>query len=587
MASDTLLGENLLQAAISFMDLVAERGRMSEGEAPRNLMDMLAPASQALSEAFKSYTEETARWAIAEERLRADWADISQYAIKRLVGLAGEPLVDTSTDKRFRDPAWRDTPLFDILAQAYLLFSRWLVEVVDAAEGLNPHRHDIARFYARQIADALAPSNFLFTNPEVLRATVETNGKNLLDGLANLKKDFSQGGWRLSQTDMDAFEVGGNIATTPGKVVFQNDLMQLIQYDPQTEEVYRRPLVIVPPWINKYYILDLTKEKSFIRWAVSKGYTVFVISWVNPDKSLAHKTFEDYMREGIFEALDAVEQATGERDVNMIGYCIGGTLLATTLAHMAARGDKRVKSATYFATQVDFSEPGDLKVFIDETQIDTINQLMGERGGILPASVMAHTFNLLRPNDLIWNYVVGNYLMGRTPPPFDLLYWNADATRMPQKMHLYYLSECYLKNRLASGEMEFAGEKLDLSKITCPIYIQSSRGDHIAPYRSVYRAVHLYGGPVNFTLAGSGHIAGVINPPEAKKYQHWTNDELPETADGWLETATEHPGSWWPHWERWLRKKSGKKVPARKPGDGKLNPIEDAPGSYVRVQAWD
>ncbi|GAK44088.1 poly(R)-hydroxyalkanoic acid synthase, class I [Tepidicaulis marinus] len=581
------LGENLLKAAIDFMELMAERGRTEDGKPPQSVMDILGPASAALAEAFKSYTVETARWAIAEEQLRHDFSDVSEYALKRMVGLADTPLIDTSKDKRFRHPAWRETPLFDILAQSYLLFSQWFISVVDAAEGLNPHRHDIARFYARQIVDALSPSNFLFTNPEVLRATVETNGKNLVDGLQNLRADFANGNWRLTQTDMDAFEIGRNIATTPGKVVYQNDLMQLIQYDPATEEVHQRPLVIVPPWINKYYILDLTEEKSFIKWAISKGYTVFVISWVNPDKSLSHKTFEDYMREGILEALDAVEKATGERDVNMIGYCIGGTLLSATLAYMAAKKDKRVKSATFFATQTDFTEAGDLKVFIDETQIDTVNNLMGERGGILPASVMAHTFNLLRPNDLIWNYVVGNYLMGRTPQPFDLLFWNADATRMPQKMHLFYLSECYLKNGLAEGSMELGGEKLDLSKVTCPVYLQSSRGDHIAPYKSVYKSVHLFGGKVTFTLAGSGHIAGVINPPAAKKYQYWANAELPETADEWLAGATEHKGSWWPDWERWLRKKSGKKVPARIPGDGALKVIEEAPGSYVRVHAKD
>lgn len=581
------LGANLLKAAIDFMELMAERGRTEDGKPPQSVMEILGPASAALAEAFKSYTVETARWAVAEERLRHDFSDVSEYALKRMVGLADAPLIDTSKDKRFRHPAWRETPLFDILAQGYLLFSQWFISVVDAAEGLNPHRHDIARFYARQIVDALSPSNFLFTNPEVLRATVESNGKNLVDGLQNLRADFANGNWRLTQTDMNAFEIGRNIATTPGKVVYQNDLMQLIQYDPVTEEVHQRPLVIVPPWINKYYILDLTEEKSFIKWAVSKGYTVFVISWVNPDKSLSHKTFEDYMHEGILEALDAVEKATGERDVNMIGYCIGGTLLSATLAYMAAKKDKRVKSATFFATQTDFTEAGDLKVFIDETQIDTVNNLMGERGGILPASVMAHTFNLLRPNDLIWNYVVGNYLMGRTPQPFDLLFWNADATRMPQKMHLFYLSECYLKNGLAEGSMELGGEKLDLSKVTCPVYLQSSRGDHIAPYKSVYKSVHLFGGKVTFTLAGSGHIAGVINPPAAKKYQYWANAELPETAEEWLAGAAEHKGSWWPDWERWLRKKSGKKVPARVPGDGKLKVIEEAPGSYVRVHAKD
>ena len=405
--------------------------------------------------------------------------------------------------------------------------------------------------------------------------------------MKNLKNDLNREGGILNvtQSDTTAFSVGGNIAVTPGKVIYQNDIIQLIQYSPMTEEVHEVPLLIIPPWINKFYILDLTEKKSFVKWCLEKGYTVFMISWVNPDETLAQKSFADYMDEGILAALDAVQCQTGAEKVNTIGYCIGGTLLSATLGYMAAHKDKRIKSATFFAAQSDFTDAGDLRVFIDERQINTIEQQMKSQNGILGAASMVQVFNLLRSNDLIWNYVVRNYLLGQDPAPFDLLYWNADATRMPEKLHLYYLRECYIKNALSRGNMVLNDTKIDLSKVKTPVYIQSSRNDHIAPYKSIYRSAHLYGGPVRFVMAGSGHIAGVINPPAAKKYQHWLNKDLPEEVDQWLDGAKEHKGSWWPDWEKWLRRKSGTKIPALDPKIGPLTPIEDAPGSYVKLLA--
>jgi polyhydroxyalkanoate synthase len=384
---------------------------------------------------------------------------------------------------------------------------------------------------------------------------------------------------------MDAFKLGENIGVTPGKVVYQNDLMQLIQYNPSTDKVLKRPLLIGPPWINKFYILDLKPENSFIRWAVKQGYTVFIASWVNPDSKLAQKTFEDYMREGIFAALDAVASATGINKINTIGYCIGGTLLSATLAYMAATGDDRVNSATFFAAQADFSEAGDLQIFIDDEQLESMRQTMEQAGGVLEGKKMGTTFNMLRANDLIWSFVVSNYLLGKEPAPFDLLYWKSDTTRMPEATHLFYLRQFYKNNALSQGKMSFDNVKLDLGKVKIPIYLQSAKEDHIAPFRSVYKSTKLFKGPIRYIIAGSGHIAGVINPPSAKKYQYWTNDKLPATVEEWQAGAVEHPGSWWGDWDKWLSKLSGRKVPARKPGGGKLKTLGDAPGTYVKVKA--
>ncbi len=507
---------------------------------------------------------------------------------RRAVGEPAAPVIEPEpSDRRFRHPQWTDNPAFDFIKQFYLITGRWVHEQVRSVPGLAEADRKKIDFYLGQFLDAVAPSNFVMTNPEVLQETIESNGQNLIRGLDNLAADLERGQGRLAirMTDLDAFEIGRNLATAPGKVVFQNDIIQLIQYTPTTEKVHKRPLLIVPPWINKFYILDLKPENSFVRWVVAQGYTVFVVSWVNPDARLAEKAFDDYMREGILAAVSAVEQATGVAEVNAIGYCIGGTLLGATLAYMAAKKDRRIKSATFFAAQMDFTEAGDLKVFIDDGQIANLKQMMEQSGGVLDADAMFATFNLLRANDLIWSFVINNYLMGKPPRPFDLLYWNSDQTRMPAKLHLYYLRECYQENSLARGAMVLEGTPLDLAKVKIPVYLQSSRDDHIAPARSVYKATRLFGGPVTFIVAGSGHIAGVVNPPAANKYQYWTAEHLPDDLDAWWDGAAEHPGSWWPAWQGWLAAKSGPMVPARQPGDGRLEPIEDAPGSYVKVRS--
>jgi polyhydroxyalkanoate synthase len=489
-------------------------------------------------------------------------------------------------DKRFKDEAWKENEVFDFIKQSYLLSARYVQDVVGHAEGLDRKTAQKVDFYSRQFIDAMSPSNFLLTNPEVLRKTAETGGENLLRGLNNLLGDLERGRGKLAikMTDTDAFKLGENIAVSPGKVVFQNELMQLIQYAPSTEQVLKRPLLILPPWINKFYILDLRPKNSLVRWAVSQGHTVFMVSWVNPAESLAEKGFEDYMKDGVFAALDAIEQATGEREVNAIGYCLGGTLLACTLPWMKRHGDDRIKSVTFFVTMTDFAEAGELSVFIDEEQLVQLEQKM-ERQGVLQGADMAQTFNMLRANDLIWSFVVNNYLLGNEPFQFDLLYWNSDATRMPARMHSYYLRNMYYANKLAKGELELAGERIDLGTVDVPAYFISTRDDHIAPWRSTYRGTQLLGGPKRFVLAASGHIAGVVNPPEGGKYSHWVNEALPPTPEEWFAGAQEMAGSWWPDWQRWVSALAPGTVPARQPGAGKLTPIEDAPGSYVRVKA--
>ncbi len=523
----------------------------------------------------------------AQFELWRGYMGLWESAAQRMLGGSPQPVVAPKAgDKRFRDKDWQENQIFDFIKQSYLLTANWMQKTVAQVEGLDPAKQKRAEFYTKQFADAIAPTNFVLTNPEVLRTTLQTNGENLVRGLDNLLADLERGQGQLSiRQSADAFVVGENIALTPGKVVFRNEFLELLQYTPTTEKVYERPLLIFPPWINKFYILDLRPENSFIKWLVGQGYTVFVASWVNPDKKMAQKSFEDYMREGIFAALGAVEKATGVRDPNVVGYCIGGTLLGATLAYMAKTGDDRIHSATFWAAQVDFSEAGDLKIFIDDAQLNSLKQQMTADGGVLEGRKMATTFNMLRANDLIWSFVVSNYLLGKTPAPFDLLYWNSDTTRMPEKMHLFYLRECYLDNKLALGKMTFGDVKLDLTKVKLPVYLQSAREDHIAPFRSVYKATKLFKGPVRFIMAGSGHIAGVINPPAGGKYQYWTNDKLPATVEDWQTGAQEHPGSWWPDWDNWLSKLSGKKIPARKPGSGKLKALCDAPGTYVKIKA--
>lgn len=544
-------------------------------EMTRNMMAHPEKVMQAQMDLWQSYVQL--------------WQNTAQRMLGHTDDATPAPAAAKKRDKRFKDQEWDENEIFSFIKESYLLTSSWMTETVGNVEGMDEKTSKKVDFYTRQFVDALSPSNFLMTNPVVLKETMATNGQNLVHGLENVLKDLERGKGKLniSMTDMDAFEVGRNVATTPGKVVMQTDLMQLIQYEPVTRQVHQRPILISPPWINKFYILDLQPKNSFIKWCTEQGLTVFVMSWVNPDEKLSDKTFEDYMNEGILAALDGIEQATGEREVTAIGYCLGGTLMATTLAYMGAIGDDRIKACTFFTAQVEFSEPGELGVFIDEEQISHLEQLMEEKG-YLDGAEMASSFNMLRANDLIWSFVVNNYLMGKDPFPFDLLFWNSDATRMPPKMHSFYLREMYQNNKLVQpGAIQMNGVGIDLSNVNIPVYMQAGKDDHIAPYKSVYKATKYFSGNTRFMLAGSGHIAGVVNPPEPVKYQYWTNDKRKkyDTPDEWLAEATETPGSWWPDWIKWMQKHSGKKVAARVPGDGKLAVLEDAPGSYVKVRS--
>jgi len=519
------------------------------------------------------------RLAEAQTALWRQYATLWQNAIQ---GDAAEPVAAPEKgDRRFKDAEWNENQVFDLLKQSYLITSRWLQKTVGEVDGLDDATRHKVDFYTRQFVDAMSPTNFFHTNPEVIRTTLETQGANLVSGLDNLIDDL-ESGKGIRQTDFDAFEVGKNLASTPGKVVFQNRLFQLIQYAPTTQETRELPLLICPPWINKYYILDLKPENSFVAWAVAQGFTVFMISWVNPDQSYAETSFEDYMNEGLVAAMEATLKATGQSKLNVIGYCVGGTLLATTLSVLAAKGDDRVNAATFFTSLVDFEEAGDLSVFIDEEQLKLLDEDMGE-SGVLNGRRIASAFNMMRANDLIWCFVVNNYLLGKDPIPFDLLFWNADGTNMPHAMHAYYLRNMYLKNLLAKpGALEMNGVPVDLRKIEVPTYILSTKEDHIAPWTSCYRLPQLIGGAKRFVLAQSGHVAGVVSAPGKTKYRHWTNSTLPKDPQAWLASATEVKGSWWPDWAAWLAKRSGKEVPARDPSKGPLKPIEDAPGSYVK-----
>ena len=526
----------------------------------------------------------------AQMNLWQDYMKLWQSTTARMLGEVSEPTIEPETgDRRFKDSAWDENQMFDFIKQSYLLSARWMQSTVGEVEGMDTKTAKKVDFYTRQFVDAMAPSNFVMTNPEVLRATMESGGENLVRGLENLLGDLERGKGRLAikMTDTEAFELGRNIAVTPGKVVFQTDLMQLIQYTPTTEKVHKRPLLIIPPWINKYYILDLREKNSFVRWATEEGFTVFIVSWVNPDEKLTAKSFEDYMVEGPLAAFDAIEKATGEVDVNVIGYCLGGTLLACTLAYMTAKKDTRVKSATFLTALTDFTESGELGVFIDEEQLTALEEKMSHTG-YLEGAHMATTFNMLRANDLIWSFVVNNYLLGKDPFPFDLLYWNSDSTRMPAAMHSFYLRKMYQENLLAKpGGLELKGVPIDLRKVKTPAFLLSTKEDHIAPWKSTYAATQLFSGPTRFVLAASGHIAGVVNPPAAGKYSHWTNAKNPASPDDWLGSAEEHAGSWWPEWAKWVSKFADGKVAARVPGDAKLKVIEDAPGSYAKVMIHD
>jgi len=576
-----------------------------------NLTQAMTRANTAISTAFVDQTKDAANWqpdplgmqaalndvwghlASQPETLREAHATLWQryaeiwqkHAAYMLTGNA--PDEGPVRDKRFKDPEWRSNPAFSMLRESYLATAEFITDLVNRTEGVDEATKRKAAFYIKQAVDAASPSNFLMTNPAALRALFQSGGESLVKGVENLAEDLKRGKGNLaiSQTDINAYRVGENVATAPGKVVFRNRVFELLQYDPTTERVHEVPLLIFPPWINKFYILDLQPKNSMIRWLTDKGHTVFLVSWVNPDEDMAGATFEDYMREGVYAATQAVKDAAGVDRMNAVGYCIGGTLLSATLAHMAKVGDTSIQSATFFAAQADFKLAGDLLIFSDDQAIKFLEDKMDQAGGVLDAQTMADTFNSLRSNDLVWNYVVDNYYVGKQPPPFDLLYWNADQTRMPKALHLFYLRKFYRDNALSEGKLELLGEKLSLKDVQIPIFMQSSKEDHIAPAASVYRTALSFGGPVEYIIAGSGHIAGVINHPAANKYQYWTNPNLKGAIEDWQAFAVEHPGSWWPHWDAWLREISGPDVDARKPGDGELQPLGDAPGEYVKVRS--
>ena len=570
------------QGSAAFAKL-AERPDSKPG--PYSSANEFSAASETLTALARQWLSDPAKLSEAQAHFIGQFAALWNNVLARMMGMPVAPLIEPgSGDNRFKDPDWTHNPFFSFCKQAYLLACQWAEDRLRETPDLDDRERHRAEFYLRQLTSAYAPSNFLATNPEVLRETFRSNGKNLVNGVALLAEDMgrSQDLMKISQTDTNAFELGRNLATTPGKVVFQTDLLQLIQFASTTDKVRERPLLMIPPWINKYYILDLTAQKSFIKYVVDQGFTVFVVSWVNPDERLADKTFEDYILEGILAAGEAVRQETGLQQINVLGYCVGGTALSTGIAYLAQRGEEPFKSCTLLTTQVDFSLAGDLLLFTDETQLDGLDALMSERG-FLDGSRMANVFNMMRPRDLIWPYVINNYMLGKKPFPFDLLYWNQDSTRMAAANHKYYLREFYKENRLAKGEMTIAGVPLDITKIKLPTFCVATREDHIAPARSVYRGSLLFSGPMEFILAGSGHIAGVVNPPDKVKYQFWTKGQRAPTLEEWIKSATENPGSWWPYWITWLNGHSGGWTIPRVAGQ-RLGVIEDSPGSYVMAR---
>jgi polyhydroxyalkanoate synthase len=508
-----------------------------------------------------------------------DYMTLWQSSARRMWGMDAPPVISAAPgDRRFDGEAWNSSEVFGFIKQSYLLSARYIQDVTGGSAGLDSQTAQRVDYYARQFIDAMSPANFLLTNPEALRRTAETGGENLLRGLSNLLGDLERGRGRLL-AGAGPSRLGQDVAATPGKVVFQNRLMQLIQYAPATEQVLRRPLLIVPPWTGKFYVLDLQPRSSMIRWAVSQGHTVFCISWVNPDESVADAGFEDYVRDGLLAALGAIADATGEQEVNAAGYSVGGTLLAAALAALAAMGDARIRSVSLFATMLDFTEAGGLGVFMDEEGLRCLEERPAACGG------MATQTGMLRANDLIWSFVVNTYLLGAEPFPFDLLHWNADATRLPAALHGFYLRRIYQENLLrVPGGLTLLGQPVDLGRVIIPAYALATREDHIAPWTSTYRGAALLGGERRFVLAGSGHVAGVVNPPKGGRYSHWIGGALPDTPEEWLAGATEMAGSWWPDWHRWVLAQDAATVPARVPGAGGLPALEDAPGSYVMVR---
>ncbi len=562
-------------------------GRPDAKVSPYSAAGEVSSAAGVLNDVAKMWLNEPQHLAEAQTKLMIKYGELWNNSIRRMMGEPVQPLVQSEpNDNRFKDADWSENPYFDFWKQAYLITSQWSEGILSETPGLEGETKKRAEFYVRQVTSAFSPTNFPMTNPEVVRETMATNGQNLVTGMSLLVHDMETSGdlLKVSQTDTKAFEVGRNLATTPGKVVYQNELLQLIQYAPTTKTVHEQPLLIVPPWINKFYVLDLGPSKSLIKYVVDQGYTVFVVSWINPDERLAHKTFEDYMIEGLLDAAEAVKRECGTETINVTGYCVGGTLLGTALAYLAGRGETLFNAVTFLTTQVDFREAGDLLLFTTDDQLEGLEELMAERG-YLDGSRMANVFNVMRSRDLIWPYIVNNYMLGKKPFPFDLLYWNQDSTRMCAANHAFYLREFYNENRFAKGQMTMGGVKLDLKKVTVPIFELATKEDHIAPARSVYNGARLFGGPVEFVLSGSGHIAGVVNPPDKVKYQYWTGGgPVKPDLDTWLAAAKETAGSWWPYWIKWLAKNSGGQVAARTPGLV-LGTVEDAPGSFVKVRS--
>lgn len=542
-----------------------------------------------------AFLRATAQWAFnllkqpetllqANMDLLKNQMQLAQRIGTRMMGFSGVSISDENVrDRRFRDPAWRENPAAETMMQSYLNFSEFMKTLTSAHEGMDDKEAAKAEFYVNSMVDALAPNNFVASNPQVWQKIQETNGENLVDGLENLLHDFQDGELKIRMTDTQAFELGKDIATTPGKVVFRNELIELIQYTPSTDKVRQRPLLIVPPWINKYYILDLREKNSYVKWAVEQGHTVFLISWRNPGADQGHLSFDDYLQLGTLAALDAVEAATGERELNIAAYCLGGTLTAATLAYLAGNKDERVKSATFFTTLIDFSEPGEIGIFLDEDQVSALEKLMEDNGGYLDGKNMGAAFNMLRANDLIWSFFINLYLLGNDPMPFDLLFWNSDSTRMPQAMHSFYLRNMYLENKLAQPcGINLSGTDLDLGKVTTPVYFVSAHDDHIAPWKTTYLGTRLFGGPVRFVLGESGHIAGIVNPASVNKYGHWTNEALSTDADSWFAGAEKSDLSWWHDWDKWVSEFAGEETEPRTPGQGELDVLCDAPGTYVK-----
>ena len=578
------LSLNLARAAMTAQSAIAEAA-LSQADRPAALSPDPFNVGPAMNSVMTSLASRPDKLFSAQADLFNRYMDLWASSTRRA---AGEDPPAPSKDKRFKDPAWSDNPMFDIMRQSYLVTSDWMNGLVSAVDDVDPRTKRRAEFFTKLLTDAFSPSNFLASNPAALKAMQDSNGETLVKGMQNFAADLERGMGKLkiSQADYGKFVVGENVATAPGQVVWRDELFELIQFDAATDKQYAIPLLIFPPWINKFYIMDLQPENSLIRWLSAQGFTVFVCSWVNPDKDKADFGFDEYLEKGIYRAVEKTLEQTGAKTLNTVGYCIGGTLMGAALAHMAEKKDRRVGSTTFFAAQHDFAEAGDLLLFTDEHWLAQVEEQMDAAGGVLPGAAMAETFNALRANDLIWSFFVSNYLMGKSPAAFDLLFWNADQTRMPKKLHLDYLRSMYGQNLLSKGEFEIGGVKVDLSKVKIPLYFQASRDDHIAPMNSVYRSAKAFANAaVTLTLAGSGHIAGVINPPSAKKYQHWTNDALPPTLAEWQAAAVEHPGSWWEHWAAWLADKSGDMIPARDPKAGPLKPLEPAPGSYVKVKS--